>query len=105
MAKLEKTDVELMLCRLEAKILDLINKRFEEVHCRISRELETPSPIVNRDYQRDTYDIVKRLSYEYDRDKKQKKLKSLEEKSKMLNDEINALKQTIAFEENSFYNN
>lgn len=99
-----KLDIDVKLEKLEGKMLDLINKRFEEVHCKISRELETPSPIVNRNYQRDTYDIVKRLSYEYDRDKKQKKLKSLEEKRKMLNDEINDLKQTIAFQEVNFYN-
>lgn len=101
MAKLEKTDVELMLCQLEAKMIDLINERCGIIHKNVLSKTVT----VNRDYQRDTYDIVKRLSYEFDRDKKEKKLKSLEEKSKILNDEISALKQTIAFEENSFYNN
>lgn len=74
--------------------LNSLNRPMEEVACNR----------VGRDYQRDTYEIVKRMSYEMERERKEKDLEKMKQEKKYLEERIKDTEMSIAYREANYYN-
>ena len=59
---------------------------------------------VGRDYQRDTYEIVKRMSYEMEIERKEKDLEKMKQEKKYLEERIRDTEMSIAYRETNFFN-
>lgn len=99
MTKKDKEEMYKLINDVRYQLLDKIDKLNRPSEC-INMESR-----VSRDYQRDTYEIVKRMNFEQQLEQKRREIEKLEQEKKILEGRIIDGKMSIAYQESNFYNN
>ena len=98
MTKKDKEEMYKLINDVRYQLLDKIEKLNRPSNVEFVKTAE-------RDIQRDTYEIVRKMYYEMDIDREQKVLDKMKQEKKNLEEKIRYTEKHIARQESNYYNN
>ncbi|MEI3530088.1 MAG: hypothetical protein V8Q75_03310 [Bacilli bacterium] len=103
MKKDDIADIKLYIDKKFDKLCERIDDRAKYTIDSFHRQSETSKMVCDRDYQRDTYQLVKELKFNLEQDKIDKQLEKMREEHKYLGSRIQDLEMTKSYREAEYF--
>lgn len=104
MTKNDIADIKLYIDKKFDKLSERIDDRAKYTIDSFHRQSETTKMVCDRDYQRDTYQMLRELKFNLEQDKIDKQLEKMRKEYKYLGSKIQDLEMTKNYKETNYFN-